>query len=124
MHCKTKVQKLSDANLKLAKFLENKKEKENKGAKDKSKQDNDKWAWKKIPPKQGKPTTKKVDNKTYHWCTHHKVWVVNNPSEYRLKPSDTTNPLRTNNSAETEPPGRVQATQALVTDVLNSIQEE
>jgi len=41
-----------------------------------SQQDMDKkYAWKRVPPKSGEPSTKRMysdgKNKTYHWCLHH-----------------------------------------------------
>ena len=31
----------------------------------------EKYAWKLVPPAAGKPTTKEMDKKTYHFCMHH-----------------------------------------------------
>jgi hypothetical protein len=31
-------------------------------------------AWKKLPPKDGKPTIKDVGGKKYQWCVHHMAW--------------------------------------------------
>ena len=31
--------------------------------------------WKKVPPKAGKPLTKKIKNKDFHWCNHHMAWT-------------------------------------------------
>jgi hypothetical protein len=43
------------------------------------------YAWKKVPPKDGEPSTKKVlmdgQTKTYHWCTFHKQWTIHTPQE-------------------------------------------
>ena len=33
-------------------------------------------AWKKVPPKAGKPLTKRIKTKDFHWCKHHMVWTV------------------------------------------------
>ncbi len=40
-------------------------------------------AWKKLPPKDGKPTTKDVAGKKYQWCIHHMAWGVHS-EECRL----------------------------------------
>ena len=44
-----------------------------------------KFAWKLVPPASGEPTTKDVENKTYHFCPHHNdekgAWVIHLPSE-------------------------------------------
>lgn len=42
-----------------------------------------KWAWKKIPPKDGEKDTKEYGGKTYHWCLNHKAWTVHKTSECR-----------------------------------------
>jgi len=44
-----------------------------------------KYAWKKTPPKNGEPSTKKVHvngvSKTYYWCPYHQQWTV----DYQVK---------------------------------------
>jgi hypothetical protein len=53
-----------------------------------------KYAWKKIPPKSGQPSTKKMNvdgkHKVYYWCPHHLEWTIHTihkPSECRrLRP--------------------------------------
>lgn len=45
------------------------------------------WAWKKVPPKPGKPHSIKKNKKDYHWCPHHKQWCIHTPSECTLKDS-------------------------------------
>jgi hypothetical protein len=44
-----------------------------------------KYAWKRIPPKDGDPLTKKVHvngiSKTYYWCPYHLQWTVHSPKE-------------------------------------------
>ncbi len=32
--------------------------------------------WKKIPPKQDKPLTKKVSSKEWYWCKHHMAYTI------------------------------------------------
>ena len=60
-----------------------------KSKKDKAKKGNEeKWAWKKVPPVNGE-TTKVFEGKTYYWCPKHNAWTLHKPSECRLKdPSD------------------------------------
>jgi len=41
-------------------------------------------SWKKVEPKEGESLSKAVKGKTFHWCTHHKAWVIHKPSECRL----------------------------------------
>ena len=49
-----------------------------------------KYAWKKVPPKNGDPSTKKVHvngiSKTYYWCPHHLQWTVHLPKECKRLP--------------------------------------
>jgi hypothetical protein len=50
-----------------------------------------KYAWKKIPPKSGEPSTKKMNvdgkHKVYYWCPNHLEWTIHKPSECRrLRP--------------------------------------
>jgi hypothetical protein len=58
-----------------------------------SQQDMDKkYAWKRVPPKSGEPSTKRMysdgKHKTYHWCPHHNEWTIHTPAECkRLKPT-------------------------------------
>ncbi len=40
--------------------------------------------WKKVPPKDGKKTSKEVGKYMYHWCVHHMAWMVHLPTECRL----------------------------------------
>jgi hypothetical protein len=57
----------------------------------KRKQDREqKWAWKKILPKEGEPVTKVVDGKTYHLaCEHHpKQWVCHTTAECSKNPAN------------------------------------
>jgi hypothetical protein len=51
-----------------------------------------KYAWKRVPPKRGEPSTKRMysdgKNKTYHWCPHHNQWTIHTAAECkRLKPT-------------------------------------
>jgi hypothetical protein len=49
-----------------------------------------KYAWKKIPPKDGDPLIKKVPvngiSKTYYWCPYHLQWTVHSPKECKRLP--------------------------------------
>jgi hypothetical protein len=53
---------------------------------------NKKYAWKRVPPKSGKPSTKRVYSdgkyKIYHRCPYHNQWTVHAPADCkRLKPT-------------------------------------
>ena len=41
-------------------------------------------AWKKVPPKEGDPKTKKNGELTFNWCIHHMAWTVHKPSDCKL----------------------------------------
>ena len=41
----------------------------------------DRYAWKKVPPKESESKVKSVNGKTYHWCTTHKAWTIHSPSK-------------------------------------------
>jgi len=62
------------------------------GQSPKAQQDMDKrYAWKKVPPKSGEPSTKKMltdgKHKIYYWCPHYLEWTIHKPSECkRLRP--------------------------------------
>jgi hypothetical protein len=49
-----------------------------------------KYAWKKIPPKNGEPSTKKIHvngvSKTYYWYPYHQQWTVHPPKECKRLP--------------------------------------
>ena len=48
-----------------------------KGGKKKGKsKSNDKWAWKRVPPKEGDSDEKLVNNVKYFWCPHHSLWTL------------------------------------------------
>ena len=59
------------------------KAKNKKNTYDKKKQKQDE-AWKKVPPKDGKPTTKTVGGKVYKWCIHHMAWANHTSEECRV----------------------------------------
>jgi hypothetical protein len=51
----------------------------------------DLWAWKKVPPKPGKPTTMKKIKRDYHWCPKHKLWCIHRPEECKRPESPVAN---------------------------------
>jgi hypothetical protein len=54
------------------------KNKKNTSNKKAQKQDE---AWKRVAPKEDKPTKKDVSGKTYQWCVHHMAWGVHSAQE-------------------------------------------
>jgi hypothetical protein len=96
------LNKIKDANLKLAKSISsgtsnssgrnsnrrganNAKKSSNKKGNGNNRRSNDKWAWKKIPPKDDEPQTKTINGQTYHWCDEHPAWVVHPPEKCKVK---------------------------------------
>ena len=63
----TTVQELKDSNLKLTQAYTTSTGKHNIN----KRQFDDKFAWKKLPPKGKEPKTKDKNGKTYHWCFNH-----------------------------------------------------
>jgi hypothetical protein len=59
------------------------KAKNKKNTSDKKKQKQDE-AWKKVPPKDGEPTTKTVGGRTFKWCIHHMAWANHTSEECRV----------------------------------------
>jgi hypothetical protein len=47
--------------------------------------DDPKYAWKLVKPKQGDPSKKEVTGKTYHWCPKHNAWTLHEPGACRLE---------------------------------------
>lgn len=41
-------------------------------------------SWKKIPPKDGEPTSKTVDGWSCHWCIHHMAWCGHTSTDCQL----------------------------------------
>ena len=40
--------------------------------------------WKYVAPKPGEKQTKTVNQKTFHWCPHHKLWSEHTPEDCRI----------------------------------------
>ena len=53
------------------------------GKKDKG--ENDKWAWLSIPPKDGEPQVKTVDDVEWYFCTFHNKWQKHTTEECKAK---------------------------------------
>ena len=90
---------LKSANEKLAKALKAKiatggTKKVYNPKQDKPKANTGKYAWKDVAPGSNEPKEKKVNNKQYYWCLHHKAWTIHKPEDCRLQD-------RTANVAET-----------------------
>jgi hypothetical protein len=87
----SEVTHIKDHNLKVA---NNAKPTNRKNSGDKPKQtgkgkkpskkaaDKEKWAWKKVPPKEGESRSKQMPDfdKIHHWCEDHQAWVVHTPA--------------------------------------------
>jgi hypothetical protein len=86
----SEVTHLKDHNLKLSNNAKPRKTKSSgekpkqtgKGKKPSKKSaDEEKWAWKKISPKEGEPQSNQMPDfyKIHHWCEDHQAWVVHTP---------------------------------------------
>jgi hypothetical protein len=91
----SEVTHLKDHNLKLAnnakptkiKNYGDKPKKSGKGKKPSKKAaGEEKWDWKKVPPKEGEPQSKQMPDfdKIHHWCEDHQAWAVHAPSSYTV----------------------------------------
>ena len=43
-----------------------------------------KWAWKRVPPKEGEPTNKTHQGRTFNWCVKHQCWCMHTTEECKL----------------------------------------
>ena len=82
-HLKLKPNLAKAADGTKKKDKDGKKTKNKKSGKDKKDQKVDE-AWKKVAPAAGEPKTKKIKDKTYHWCVHHMAWTIHSVSECKL----------------------------------------
>jgi hypothetical protein len=82
------------------------------------------WAWKKDKPLNGE-TTKNFRKKKYHWCPHHEMWTVHEPSKCTLAQKNLPNkddtkmekkvpPKEENGTQSDKALSLVQALQAIV----------
>ena len=94
-----------------------------------------KWTWKNVPPKSGNLLTKEMNDKVYNWCKWHKAWVIHDPQTTSGPTAYTLHLLESNNNNTNAPnqlepsPGpsgneQIQATLALVSDLMNSLSQE
>jgi hypothetical protein len=77
--------------------------------------------WKKQAPTGSESTTKKVKNKTYYWCPHHKLWTAHKGSECKLGDSNSTSSSKktkstssSSSAASTGTPGSVTVSRSLM----------
>jgi hypothetical protein len=84
-----------------------KKDKRNPNDSCKAKQDiKQKWAWKKVLPKEGEPVTKAVDGKNYHLaCEHHpNQWVCHTTAKCSKNPANNGIPKDANSKQRLKQP--------------------
>jgi hypothetical protein len=91
-----KLQSLIKQQKKYKKSVDNKKNKDKSNSKDKP-------AWMKIPPKTGEANIKSKDSKTYHWCKHHKAWVMHKPEDCRIANANKGNDTKSPNKDTAKP---------------------
>jgi hypothetical protein len=66
----------------------------------KAKAREEKYAWKKVAPKEGESKTKPFEDRTYHWCGKHKFWTIHTEAECTgVKPRGNRNNNNTNTTA-------------------------
>ena len=86
--------------------------------------DNNKYAWKTIPPAPGAPRFRLWNKKQYHWCPTHEAWTIHTPESCNGKKGDTGNKTKT----EPTPPAPSASTsekQSLyLNQALQAIQED
>ena len=51
----------------------------------------DPWAWKKVPPSEGKPQKMSKDGKECNWCKCHQAWVLHEPQDCKKNPDNEDN---------------------------------
>jgi len=126
----SEVTKLQENNKKLISTLSKAKKQRGKAPSKRSANDQ-KWAWKKVPPSDQQPKEKKVEGRTYHWCTNHQAWTLHKGSECKFKPMAMENTNAEDSVNETEEdkdsstrPSYSQALKTLLTVIEDSDSEE
>jgi hypothetical protein len=87
----------------------------------KAKAREEKYAWKKIPPKEGEAKSKPFEDRTYHWCGKHKYWTIHTEAECtgvkarNARTSNTPAPQAMTTAVEEKvvPPPIVRVTEAM-----------
>lgn len=90
-----------------------------KGTKDRVKskrtrEDDPKFAWKLVPPKEGDPKTKVVNGKTYHFGCPHNAWVFHARHECR----------KTKRDSKPEAKGKMELAKAMQTILENDSSDD
>jgi hypothetical protein len=78
-------------------------------------------AWKKVPPKAGKPLTKSIRAKDFHWCEHHMAWTVHLPADCRLNVPAKANGSATPTNANPPPTGATAAAATFTAEGIMSL---
>ena len=73
----------------------------------------DKWAWKKVPPKSGASNNRQFQKKTYYWCPQHKLWCLHKPEDCRLGQEEKNQPS-TETKSDAKPTLQRQALATLI----------
>ena len=83
--------------------------------------------WMLVKPSEGQPKTKKVNNKTYHWCPNHQSWTIHTPADCKgrgASPSPATSgPKTVSWSGKTKSPSLKMAN-ALQAIATNDVEED
>ena len=78
-------------------------------------------AWKKVPPQEGKPFSKRIKNKDFHWSKHHMAWTVHLPTDCRLNGAAPTNGSATPTNASPPPTGVTAAAATFTAESIMSL---
>ena len=126
--------KLKDENLRLSKAIKsNKKPKGNenksqssKKKKSKGKANDTKWAWKKVPPKEGERKTKVLNDRTYHWCETHLAWGehTNEECKLRMKLEQDEDKSKKKSSSDTKASSKRTSFAQAMSTILEEMDEE
>jgi hypothetical protein len=101
-----------------------KRESGDKGNGEKTKKKGRKVAeWKRIAPEARQPQSKTVNEKMYHWCTHHKMWTIHSPKDCTLGQQGNGNSSNTSNSKTSIENARLTMNRAM-TAIYNDDPEE
>jgi hypothetical protein len=78
-------------------------------------------AWKKFPPQSGKPLTKRIRTKDFHWWEHHMAWTVHLPTDCRLNGATPATGSATPTNTNPPPTGVTAAAATFTAESIMSL---